>query len=359
MKLRELFKTEDIIKITPEDTLASALGLLKSSHDAAFVFKDDKLEGIINPYYALIKKSYPANTKVKTCLVKPPRLNISDSIEKACRLMVESKIYFLPVYENDRFIGIISARRILKYIRQDARFDAKLDDKTIRSHRIVTIKDTAYLSKALALFKKFKISKLVVISSSEKIAGMLTYYDLINLLSLPIERQNYASRTGDKHPLLKKPVKNFIHARVYSLTSDHTYKDVINELLEKEIGSIVITNNNQLYGIVTVRQILRMYAEKNRIPTLAMQSSQLSKGSETLVQLFINRFNRMLGTRSDVAKAHVTVTESKQGGLYKAVFSFFQRGKHMVVAEEGKNLQALLKDIKHKTRILLSKNRKS
>jgi hypothetical protein len=122
-----------------------------------------------------------------------------------------------------------------------------------------------------------------------------------------------------------------------------------------EIGSVVIMDTNKLpVGIVTVKDILAMYSEKNHLPTISMNSGGLSKGSETLVQLFTRRFNHMIGRRHDIEKAQVKVTESKQGGVYKAVLSIFKHGKHMIISEEGKNLQTLLKDVKHKARRLLS-----
>lgn len=357
MKLGGLYKTEDIIKTSSDDTLSSALSLLGSSHDAVFVFDDkDKLEGVINPYYCLIRKSYPANTKVKNCLISPPHLSVSDTLGKAARQMMESKIHYLPVYQDKKFVGIITARRILRHIRDDERYNETLHHRTKKGKRLVTIKNTVQLTKAMELFKKHRVSKLVVVGTTGRLEGVLTYYDIINHLSEPRERQNFASKSGNKQPALRKPVKNFYQKNVLTMSPEKTYRDVIDVILEKEVGSIIIVDKKNIpLGIVTTKDLLMLYTDNKKTPNLKLNASGLSKGSKTLANLFMNRFYKMIGTRDDIEKAEVTISEMSKGGVFKAVLAVFQQGKRKIVKEEGKDLQTVLKDIKLKARRLLSK----
>ena len=109
IQLKDIIKTGRIIKISPEETISHAFSQMRTSHDAAFVFDGkDNFLGLINPYYALIKSSYPGNAKVKHCLYHPPKLKINSSINKVAQLFIESKIHYLPVFDDqDRFLGII------------------------------------------------------------------------------------------------------------------------------------------------------------------------------------------------------------------------------------------------------------
>src|SRR3989304_5301439 len=117
MTLDIICKKENIIKVSPDDTLSKTLTFFSSSSDAAFVFdQKQNFLGVINPYYCIIKKSYPANTKVKHCLIHPPRVDINASLKKVAHLMLDTKIYFLPVFKDDKFFAIISARRIISAI---------------------------------------------------------------------------------------------------------------------------------------------------------------------------------------------------------------------------------------------------
>ena len=83
MNLLDAVKTKNIIKISLEDSLSSALSHLSSSHDAAFIFDDKKkFVGVINPYHALIHASYPGNAKVAHCLFHPQELSATSASQK-------------------------------------------------------------------------------------------------------------------------------------------------------------------------------------------------------------------------------------------------------------------------------------
>ena len=115
--LKDIIKTDRIIKLSSDETLLHAVSQMKTSHDAAFVFdENDKFLGVVNPYYSLIKSSYPGNSKVIHCLFHPPKLHIDLPISKVAGLFIESKIHYLPIFnDRDIFLGIISARHLLSY----------------------------------------------------------------------------------------------------------------------------------------------------------------------------------------------------------------------------------------------------
>ena len=115
---RDFLKTEKIISFSPDDTLSKALSSLWSSHDAAFVLTDKGLLlGAVNPYNASIHGRFPPETKLKRCMLMPPKITLSTPLFTIVRDMLESKIYFLPVAdEKGKLLGIVSFRRILKFL---------------------------------------------------------------------------------------------------------------------------------------------------------------------------------------------------------------------------------------------------
>lgn len=101
MRLLNLLKENNIIKISSQSTLSQALNKLSTSHDAVFVFdENNKFLGIINPYYHLIKNSYPPNIKVEKCVFNPPRIYINYPLTKVAELFIQSKIHYLPVFDQ-------------------------------------------------------------------------------------------------------------------------------------------------------------------------------------------------------------------------------------------------------------------
>ena len=172
MRLLNILKENDIIKVSPEDHLSKVLSKLSTSHDAAFVFdEEDKYMGIVSPYFTIIKSSMPANTKVQHCLTHTAKIYLNYPLSKVCQLFIESKIHYLPVFdEKDKFLGIISARRILSYFKDLSIFKVGVE-KIInkRWQGLVTVYEDDTITQAIHLFKTNKISKLIVINHDKKL----------------------------------------------------------------------------------------------------------------------------------------------------------------------------------------------
>ncbi len=356
--IKDILKTNDIIKIDPDETIATALKLLQSSHDSAFVFEKDDFLGIVNPYHALIQKSYPSNTKVRNGLVHPPKLTFSHDVIHAAKMMIESKIHYLPVFHGKKFAGILSARRIMKNALEEDGLRAQISKVLSKRKKLHTISAQDYLSKALPIFKKEKVSKLVVVDEKGKIAGMLAYYDIIDKLAKPKQRQSFASRQGQKNPLLKKAVKNFHKAHVLTLSIDKTLRDAAEMMLDKRIGSVVIVDKGRKpVEIVTTKDILTALDSKKKPVLAELHKKNLSKTSQLIVDSFVKSLNKLLLKAKHVKHAEVTVSEKKRGGVFEAVISIFSAGKKApkVVRVEDTSLRSVLQDIRKKAKRVLDR----
>ncbi len=357
--ISRLYKIENIIKVTPEETLSSIMSYFTSSHDAAFVFEPKKggdiFLGIVNPYYCVIKKSYPANTKARHCMIHPPKVDINTSVEKTAQMMMDSKIHYLPVFESaggeQKFIGIISARRILSGIADSDRLKITIREFLDKRRPLITIFEDDYISKAMALFKQHKISKLIVISEDLKLRGILSYYDLIAFLSVPRERQGF-SREGNKTPILQTKVKNFMKTNVLTLSLTDTLSKAADLILKKQIGSVMVVDQEKLpIGIITTRDLLQAYVGRPQLISIDVVTRDLSKKSLQYVSTFINQIDKRLIKGNLFDKAKIVVKEGKGGGVFEAVLSFFKLGgKTKVIKKEGKNLKQVLQDVAQKGR---------
>ena len=266
MRLLNILKENDIIKVSPEDHLSKVLSKLSTSHDAAFVFNDKgKYIGIVSPYFTMIKSSLPANTKVEHCLTHTSKVYLNYPLTKVCELFIQSKIHYLPVFdpENDKFLGIVSARRILTYFKDKPIFKVKLE--TIIRKRwqgLVTVFEDDTITQAIHLFKMKKISKLIVISHDKKLKGVLSYYDLIKLMVSPKYSSHHGERVNEKISFYNYRVKNFEKSYVLTLSQDKFLIEAINLIINKKIGSvIVIDKERHPLGIITTRDILRFYID--------------------------------------------------------------------------------------------------
>lgn len=351
VKVNELIKTDNIIKVSPENTLASALSKLSTSHDAAFVFsKDDKYLGVINPYHALIKSSLPGNSKVGNCLFHPPHVYLDYPNSKIAHLMDESKVHYLPVFNHEeKFLGIVSARRLFTNLQQAHSFKIPIKEAlSFKKQNIITINENDTIQAALNVFKSSKVSKLIVVDKSRKLKGILSYYDLISYLIAPKDKLRWGQREGDKVNFYNQRVKNFAKTYVLTLKESDQLQDALALILEMKIGSVVIVNDlHQPIGIVTTKDFLKNIMRDSSQKKIELIAKNLSHTSRHVLGGFFYRFQKRLNRLPDVAKARLLVKEEKNGGLYKVALSLIpKRGEPQIIKKEGRNLLEVLRKIK-------------
>lgn len=268
MRLLNILKENDIIRVSPEDHLSKVLSKLSTSHDAAFVFdENDKYIGIVSPYFTMIKSSLPANTKVQHCLTHTSKIYLNYPLSKVCELFIQSKIHYLPVFnEEDKFLGIISARRILSYFKDMPIFKVTVESIIKKRWKgLITVFEDDTITQAIHLFKTNKISKLIVINHDRKLKGVLSYYDLIKLMVSPKYSSHHGERVNEKISFYNYRVKNFAKNYVLTLSREKHLLEVINLIVNKKIGSVIVVDKERRpLGIITTRDILRFFIDNEK-----------------------------------------------------------------------------------------------
>ncbi len=349
MKVKDILKTEGIIKFSSDDKLSKVLSHLSSSHDCAFVFDKDKFIGVINPYYTLIKNSFPANSKVSNCIISPPKLQLEYSLEKAARLMMESKIHYLPVFNSKKeFVGIVSARRILRYLLKNKNLSEKISPLIRKKKQLITVLSTDTASKCLSLFKKEKISKLIVVDANDRLRGIITYYDLINFLSVPKRRVDAGDRKGNKVPFLHLKVKNFMKRMVLTVDHSATFRDIVSLILDKGIGSVVVVSkDNKPLAIFTTKDVISHYLSKENKIDFRLIFQNISHSNLVLISPFVKQYQNVVNKLRRVEKSELVIKEEKRGGLFKIFMTnWFKGGEKEHIKRETKNLKKGLLEIK-------------
>jgi len=347
----KILKKTGIIKASPGDTLSSTLGKLTSSHDAAFVFDNDKkFVGIINPYYTLIKTSaYDGSTKVEHALFHPPHISTKDPLSRIVKLMNESKIHYLPVFDdNKRFIGITSARRILAFMKDLEISKIKIARMShTQKGTVITVKLNDPISKALKLFKEYKTSKIVVIDTNGRLKGILSHYDLIPYLMAPGKNTQRGGR-GDKPRFKETPVKNYVKTTVMTLSEQDLVSDAIDQVLTKEIGSIILVNHeSHPIGIVTTRDMLDLLREDSKRKQVRVTTKHLSKRHTVTFNDFVQYITWYVQNNETIAEAAIIYEGEKSDMLCKLhVHLSPYKGKPLVISREGKDFSKILQEVK-------------
>jgi predicted transcriptional regulator len=350
MKTSKLMQTDGIIKASPEEILSSVLSRLPSSHSAAFIFDaTQKYLGVINPYYSVIKSSHPSNIKIEHCLFHAPHIKMQHTAGKIAEMMIQSKIHYLPVFDDqEKFIGMVSARNMLRTYESHNIFTTRISEMVRAKKRpLIVIQEEETIGQALHIFKETKLSKLVVVNKEGRLRGVLSYYDLISFLIAPKKKERGALNT-DKSSLQTKRVKHFLKSYVLTLSPNDFARDALHLILEKKIGSVVITDpNSKPIDILTTRDLLGLLIYEPTVAKMEMSTQNLSLKSSMITKGFFERLKERLTRKKDISKAKLFVKEEKQGNLFKVVLSLFpKKGEPKVVVEEGRSLEGVLKKVK-------------
>jgi predicted transcriptional regulator len=112
----DIIKTDGILRFQATQTLSFVLPKFTGSSDAAFVFDGENFIGVVSSTQLLNSRSTSTDMKLRSIAKMPPKLSPSFSLSEIAKAMIDSKIHFLPVINNDQFLGIVSINRLLEYI---------------------------------------------------------------------------------------------------------------------------------------------------------------------------------------------------------------------------------------------------
>ena len=256
--VKDLLKTKDVFRYQENQKLSEVLSKLKSSHDAAFVFNDnDEFIGVCSPIYLTKSRSLNTQSKLKSCVKMPPKMSLTDSLKELAREMIESRIYFLPVMDKeDHFLGIVTINRLLSYLSKKPQL-LNSGHIVVSNRQLITINQDVSVSQALKLMREYRIAKLPVLNGAGSLMGVLSNFDLTEILEQP-QSKGPQDRSGEKKRYKDEPVKNYM--RQMPVTLDHVprFVEAIAIMKDRRVGSIIIIDkNNKPMGIITKKDLLQ------------------------------------------------------------------------------------------------------
>jgi len=99
------------------------------------------------------------------------------SVSEAAKIMINKGIGSLIVVENNKIIGIVTNRDIMKAVASGEDLN-KVKVRNIMTKNVVTITPSDTVEKAVDLMVKYKIKRLPVLDG-DKLVGIVTVSDII------------------------------------------------------------------------------------------------------------------------------------------------------------------------------------
>ncbi len=350
------------IEIDPSFTVSKVMSKI-SKNDVYDVFCLEGKSTLTTNVRSLLAAKDIADMKIRPFLNTITSLKSSDSIQKAANVIAHHRIRAVPVVDNNKIVGCITAKRILELL-------SKKDNKWITANLIhtsnpITIKSNESLGTARKLMISKKIDHLPVIDNTT-IRQVLTSFHVLQTIN-PQEKLGRRSRGMTKVGKLEARIGNIGSTRVPQCRPDDNLNLIIKNMLATNTTCCLVSLWDKLQGIITYRDILSLLAAKieSEIPLYVVGIPEDQKNVNLITSKFSNTLKRIQNVYSEIQEAKVSIktqrsgSKNKRGGKYDvSVMITTPHYAPFIFKESGWDLGQVFESLSQKMRRKLSKRAK-
>lgn len=278
MKINNIIKGNEIVKVYPTTTIRDALSTMNNSGVRRITVVDagsNRVEGVITSMdivdfigggskYNLVKSKHDRNLfaainePVKEIMTTEPIcVKESANLKEVINLFIEKNVGGMPVVDRDhKLISLITERDILKHLKEDIDKNEKIDKYTTKNPIVATagerLKDVA----RTMLRNGFR--RLPVISE-DKLVGMITSTDFIRLLGSDWAFEHL--KTGNVREITNVRIKDIMVKEVITIDKDTPLYDAVEMMINNNIGALPVVHDEKLIGIFTEKDAVSYFKE--------------------------------------------------------------------------------------------------
>lgn len=152
----------------------------------------------------------------------------------------------------------------LKEIKKDKPQFLKTSLREIAKPEIYALNEGDKIATAKHLFVEHKVNLLPVINESLEVVGELRTRDLLaaNLFNNDNSRDYYSQ--NDDLSLFNTPIENLMYKKPLSVKSHQKIKDALELMLSKQVPSLIVTEDDKLYSIISYKDIFKYYNNETK-----------------------------------------------------------------------------------------------
>ncbi len=256
ISVKELSRS-DIPIFDLNDYVATILGKIEKSHFFP-IFDGKRFVGIAFIKDIVIKDIEPEKTKIKSVVkTNIPKIEASTNLLDAIQIILENGVKAVPIFEKEKFIGIISENDLLQAIRENNSLEnIKVED--VMSNIICASEDST-IGKIKHIMRENNISRVPLINKKEDLIGIVRVSDLASILKPKVKQKRSKEGSGKIIPVRELSAK-IVMKNAYYVEKGSMVKDIINEIIKN--GDVIITENKKPIGIITPKDILELFMIK-------------------------------------------------------------------------------------------------
>jgi predicted transcriptional regulator len=242
--------TKGFYTVNENDAVSKCLELFKREMPPVIAVIDDKgkYAGVISRRWVIRSRGNPATTKVKTLMRPAPKVSPEFSLSKAAKLMIESGIRQLPVFEKNKLLGFVNDEDIIHGAVTQEWGDTAVEKIMTKAPQVIDANRS--VGAVLSLFREHGISHVPVIDEG-KLIGIISIHDVIEQIFQPRQRQTLGEIVGKKVPILSIPAKGIIAHPVITVKPETSLTEAVKKMHDHDISCLIVLSKEKLVGIIT------------------------------------------------------------------------------------------------------------
>lgn len=236
--------------VNENDPLSRCLELFKKEMPPvlAVMDKNGKYAGVISRRWITRSRLDPATTKVRTLMRPAPRVDPSVSLSKAAKLMIESGVRQIPVFDKKKLVGFVTDEDIIHgAVTQEW---GNTEIQSIMTKAPYVVEGNRSVGAVLSIFRERGISHVPVMEEG-KLVGIISIADVIEQVFQPRKKQTVGDIKGEKVPMLNVPAKGIMAKPVITVQPETSLKEAERKMHEHNVSCLPIVAGEKLTGIVT------------------------------------------------------------------------------------------------------------
>lgn len=350
------------IEIDPSLTVSRVIHDI-TNNNVYDVFCMDRGTVLTTNVRALLAGKDIADMKISPFLSPIRFLTRNDLIQKAANIIAHYRVRAVPVVENNKIIGCVTAKSILELL-------SKKDNKWIKATLIltpnpITIKSNEPIGTARKLMLSKRIDHLPVIDKNT-VKQVLTSFHILQTIN-PLESLGRRSIGMTKVGKFSANIGNIGSTRIPRCTSADNLNTIIRIMLDTDTTCCLVSLWDKLQGIITYNDILSLLAAKieSEIPLYIVGIPEEQKNVDLIISKFSNTLKKIRNVYSEIQEARVTIKKQRTGsnkrkeGMYElSIMIITPHYAPFIFKESGWDLGKVFETLSKKMLRTLSKRAK-
>jgi predicted transcriptional regulator len=282
--------------VNENDALTKCLELFKKEAPAVLAVLDEKgkYQGVVARRRLVRARLDPATSKVKSVMQPAPKVEPDVSISKAAKMMIQSGMRQLPVFEKEKLIGFVTDENIIHgAVTQDW---GKTAIETIMTKAPSTIDASRSVGAVLSLFREQNISHAPIMENG-KVVGVVSTQNIIENIYQPAQRQTLGDIVGEKIQVLSIPAKGIMTTPAVSVAPETTLKEAEGKMHQFNVHSLLVMAKERLVGIVTKLDFLEPISTMENLDRrltiqFAVKGAEIDANDESFMMGEFDSFSR-------------------------------------------------------------------